>query len=42
MSDTSEPITPNINTENLEIRAKPRPVTRINRREFYIFCQEQD
>ena len=36
MSDTSEPITPKINLEDLEIRAKPRPVTRINRRVLYL------
>ena len=36
MSDTSEPITPKINPEDLEIRAKPRPVTRINRRVLYL------
>ncbi|MBL4600949.1 MAG: TrbI/VirB10 family protein [Rhizobiaceae bacterium] len=36
MSDTSEPITPKINLEDLEIRAKPRPVTRINRKVLYL------
>ena len=36
MSDTSEPITPKIDLEDLEIRAKPRPVTRINRKILYL------
>jgi len=36
MSDISEPITPKINPEDLEIRAKPRPVTRINRKVLYL------
>ncbi|MBL4599812.1 MAG: conjugal transfer protein TrbI, partial [Rhizobiaceae bacterium] len=36
MSDSSKPITPKIDLEDLEIRAKPRPVTRINRRVLYL------
>ena len=36
MSDISKSITPKIDPEDLEIRAKPRPVTRINRRVLYL------